>query len=379
MLNFERLLLEFKNLLAIESPSRKEGKLAYYLADLFFALGFKPYFDTSSEATGSEVGNLIVKVPGRVASPPLFFCAHLDTVGPCEGIEIFEENGVIRSNGKTILGADDKAGIAILLELVRTLKENEIPHPPLELVFTTAEEIGLLGAKNLAYHHLEAKYGFVLDSEAPEEVIHGAPSSYQFTIKVRGKAAHAGLEPEKGINAIKILAQIIAGLPTGRLDHETTMNIGKLNGGKYVNIVPDFAFVEGEMRSHDEEKLKNLMREVENKVQEVIENYPYKVEGLPSGKTLFTRVFKAFYIPEDDPLADLVKRAGLEANLNLTFKRKEGGSDANVFNERGLKCLILGTGMQKVHTTEEFILVKDLFKAARLVFEIVRLASENPL
>ena len=379
MINPERLLLEFKNLLQIESPSLKEGKLAYYLADIFEALGLKPFFDTSSEATGSEVGNLIVKIPGTISSSPLLFCAHLDTVGPCEGVEVIEENGIIRSNGKTILGADDKAGIVILVELVKALKETQIPHPPLEFVFTTAEEIGLLGAKNLDYHHLEAKMGFVLDSELPEEIIIGAPSSYQFVIKIKGKSAHAGLEPEKGINAIKILAQIITNLPTGRIDQETTMNIGKINGGKYINIVPDFAFAEGEMRSHNEEKLENLKKQIETTIKEVIETYPERSQELPSGEVNFTKVFKAFYIEEKDPLLELVKKAGERIGLTIRVKKKEGGSDANVFNERGIKCVILGTGMQKVHTTEEFIRIKDLLTSARLVFEIVKLCGENPL
>ncbi|MGC9017215.1 MAG: M20/M25/M40 family metallo-hydrolase [Caldimicrobium sp.] len=379
MINPERLLLEFKNLLQIESPSLKEGKLAYYLADIFEALGLKPFFDTSSEATGSEVGNLIVKIPGTISSSPLLFCAHLDTVGPCEGVEVIEENGVIRSNGKTILGADDKAGIAILVELVKALKETQIPHPPLEFVFTTAEEIGLLGAKNLDYHHLEAKMGFVLDSELPEEIIIGAPSSYQFVIKIKGKSAHAGLEPEKGINAIKILAQIITNLPTGRIDQETTMNLGKINGGKYINIVPDFAIAEGEIRSHHEEKLENLKKQIETTIKEVIETYPERSQELPSGEVNFTRVFKAFHIEEKDPLLEIVKKAGERIGLTMSLKKKEGGSDANVFNERGIKCVILGTGMQKVHTTEEFIRVKDLLTSARLVFEIVKLCGENPL
>ncbi|MGC8872483.1 MAG: M20/M25/M40 family metallo-hydrolase [Caldimicrobium sp.] len=379
MINPERLLLEFKNLLQIESPSLKEGKLAYYLADIFEALGLKPFFDTSSEATGSEVGNLIVKIPGTISSSPLLFCAHLDTVGPCEGVEVIEENGVIRSNGKTILGADDKAGIVILVELVKALKETQIPHPPLEFVFTTAEEIGLLGAKNLDYHHLEAKMGFVLDSELPEEIIIGAPSSYQFVIKIKGKSAHAGLEPEKGINAIKILAQIIINLPSGRIDQETTMNLGKINGGKYINIVPDFAIAEGEIRSHHEEKLENLKKQIETTIREAIESYPKRFQDLPSGEVNFTRVFKAFHIEEKDPLLEIVKKAGERIGLTMSLKKKEGGSDANVFNERGIKCVILGTGMQKVHTTEEFIRVKDLLTSARLVFEIVKLCGENPL
>lgn len=377
MIDIERLLLEFKTLLTIESPSKKEGKLAYYLADLFEALGFPSFFDKSGENTGSEVGNLIVKIPGKLNIPPLMFCAHLDTVGPCEGVEVIEEDGVIRSSGKTILGADDKAGIAVLVEIARVIKENDIPSPPIELVFTTCEEIGLLGAKYLDYRLIESKLGFVLDSENPHEVINRAPSSYQFLLKVYGKSAHAGLEPEKGINAIKLLAQVVVNLPTGRLDEETTMNIGKINGGAYVNVVPDLAFVEGEMRSHKEEKLQALKEEILKVTEEIIRNYPQKIGNLPDYKIVFTSVFQAFHIPEDSQEAKLLLEAGRRAGLELTFRKKEGGSDANVFNERGIKTFILGTGMQKVHTTEEYIKISDLIASARLTLEIIRVYSEN--
>lgn len=377
MIDIERLLLEFKTLLTIESPSKKEGKLAYYLADLFEALGFPSFFDKSGENTGSEVGNLIVKIPGKLNIPPLMFCAHLDTVGPCEGVEVIEEDGVIRSSGKTILGADDKAGIAVLVEIARVIKENDIASPPIELVFTTCEEIGLLGAKYLDYRLIESKLGFVLDSENPHEVINRAPSSYQFLLKVYGKSAHAGLEPEKGINAIKLLAQVVVNLPTGRLDEETTMNIGKINGGAYVNVVPDLAFVEGEMRSHKEEKLQALKEEILKVTEEIIRNYPQKIGNLPDYKIEFNSVFQAFHIPEDSQEAKLLLEAGRRAGLELTFRKKEGGSDANVFNERGIKTFILGTGMQKVHTTEEFIKISDLIASARLTLEIIRVYSEN--
>lgn len=377
MINEERLLLEFITLLKIESPSLKEGKLAYYLADLLSALGYSPFFDRSGEATGSEVGNLIVKIPGTIQSTPLLFCAHLDTVGPYENIEIIEEDNIIKSNGKTILGADDKAGIAILIEILRILKESYFPHPPLEFVFTTAEEIGLLGAKNLDFRHLEAQYGFVLDGENPEEAIVAAPSSYHFTLKVLGKSAHAGIEPEKGINAIKILSHIILNLPSGRIDSETTMNIGKVMGGNYVNIVPDLALIEGEIRSHNEEKLEKLKKEIEKITSEVVMNFPNKLNNLPSYELDFKKIFKAFSIPENEPIIKLLKNAGESIGLDIKFKRKEGGSDANVFNEKGIRSIILGTGMQKVHTTEEFIRKSDLIKAAKLVLQIIKFAGKN--
>lgn len=376
MIDPDRLALEFQTLLTIESPSKKEGKIAYYIADIFEALGYKCFFDRSAENTGSEVGNLIVKIPGTLPSDPIFFCAHLDTVGPCENPKIIFDKGIYRSNGRTILGADDKSGIAVLIEIAKVLKENIFPHPPIEFIFTTCEEIGLLGAKYLDYNLIDAKEGFVLDSENPSEVINAAPSSYQFRIEIKGKSAHAGLEPEKGINAIHILSKILADLPFGRLDEETTMNVGIIKGGNYINIVPDYAEAKGEMRSHKEEKLLELQNLLQNQFEKIISSYPAKDKNLPSGKIRFEKIFKGFNIPLNDPICKIVQKAGEKIGLNIVFKRKEGGSDANIFNENGLKCLILGTGMQKVHTTEEFIALKDLIITANLVLEIIKLKSE---
>ena len=376
MIDPDRLALEFQTLLSIESPSKKEGKLAYYLADIFRALEYRCFFDNSSEHTGSEVGNLIVKIPGTLPSNPIFFCAHLDTVGPCENPKIIFDKGIYRSDGRTILGADDKSGIAVLIEIAKVLKENIFPHPPIEFIFTTCEEIGLLGAKYLDYNLIDANEGFVLDSENPTEVINAAPSSYQFKIEIKGKSAHAGLEPEKGINAIHILSQILSNLPFGRIDEETTMNVGIIKGGNYINIVPDYAEAKGEMRSHKEEKLLKLQNLLQNQFKKIVSSYPVKDKNLPSGKIRFEKIFKGFNIPLNDPICKVVQKAGEKIGLNIVFKRKEGGSDANVFNEHGLKCLILGTGMQKVHTTEEFIRLKDLILTANLVLEIIKIKGE---
>ena len=376
MIDPDRLALEFQTLLTIESPSKKEGKLAYYLADIFKALEYRCFFDKSSENTGSEVGNLIVKIPGTLPSSPIFFCAHLDTVGPCENPKIIFDKGIYKSDGRTILGADDKSGIAVLIEVAKVLKENLFSYPPIELIFTTCEEIGLLGAKYLDYNLIDAKEGFVLDSENPNEVINAAPSSYQFKIEIKGKSAHAGLEPEKGINAIHILSKVLADLPFGRIDEETTMNVGIISGGGYVNIVPDYAEAKGEMRSHSEEKLSKLQKKIQSQLERVLSSYPKTEDNFPSGKVKFEKLFKAFNIPLDDPLCKVVQKAAEKIGLNAVFKRREGGSDANILNEAGLKCLILGTGMQKVHTTEEFIRLKDLILTANLVLEIIKTKSE---
>ncbi|NPA39373.1 MAG: M20/M25/M40 family metallo-hydrolase [Thermodesulfobacteria bacterium] len=377
MIDKDRLILEFENLVKIESPSRKEGAIAHYVADIFEALGYKCFFDKSAEATGSEVGNLIVKIPGSVPSSPLFFCAHLDTVGPCENPKVIFEDGIFRTDGRTILGADDKAAIAILIEVAKILKENALPHPPIEYIFTTCEEIGLLGAKSLDASLVDSREGFVLDSENPWEVINGAPSSYRFELKVKGISAHAGLEPEKGVNAIHALSQVISSLPTGRIDEETTMNIGVIRGGNFVNIVPDEAVAEGEIRSHQEFKLEELQKLIIERAKKIIEEYSLKREGFPKLFHHFEKIYSAFYIPPEDELCQLVKKAGEKIGLNMVFRRKEGASDANVFNEKGFKCLILGIGMQKVHTTEEYIALKDMIITTNLILEILRIKSES--
>jgi len=377
MVDKERLALEFVNLVKIESPSKKEGALAHYIADIFEALGYRCFFDKSAEATGSEVGNLIVKIPGSIPAPPVFFCAHMDTVGPCESPEVIFEDGIFRTDGRTILGADDKAAIAILIEVAKIIKDNTFAHPPVEFIFTTCEEIGLLGAKSLDTSLIDAKEGFVLDSENPWEVIIGAPSSYRFTVKVKGISAHAGLEPEKGVNAVHVLSQIISKLPTGRIDEETTMNIGIVKGGEFVNIVPEEAFAEGEIRSHQEFKLEELQKLIADEANNVAKTYPFRKDDFPKVFTSFEKIYTAFYIPPDDPLCKLVKKAAEGLGLNITFKRKEGASDANVLNEKGLKSLILGIGMQKVHTTEEYIALKDMIITAHLILEVLHLKSES--
>jgi len=375
MIDQHRLAIEFTNLVRIESPSKKEGALAHYIADIFEALGFRCFFDKSAEATGSEVGNLIVKIPGSAPVPPIFFCAHMDTVGPCENPKVIFEDGVFKTDGRTILGADDKAAIAILIEIAKVIKDNSFSHPPVEFIFTTCEEIGLLGAKNLDKSLIDAKEGFVLDSENPWEVIIGAPASYRFLIKTKGVSAHAGLEPEKGVNAVHVLSQIVSQLPTGRIDDETTMNIGIIRGGKFINIVPEEAFAEGEIRSHQNFKLEELQKLIIEKAEEVEKRYPFKKDGLPKVFTIFEKIYSSFYIPPEDPLCQLVKKAGENLGLKVCFRRKEGASDANVFNEKGFKCLILGIGMQKVHTTEEYITLKDMLITAHLLLEVLHLKS----
>jgi len=371
MINKERLAQEFLHLAHIESPSRHEGKIAEYLAREFRALGATCLFDDSASKTGSEVGNLIVKVPGTAPGPRLFFAAHMDTVEPALNPRITLKDGIFRSDGRTICGADDKSAIAALLEAARVLKEKDFPHPPLEIVFTTCEEIGLLGAKNLDYSLLESQFGYALDSEDPDELINRAPEAIRFRLEVIGLAAHAGLSPEKGINAIKVAGEALARVPLGRIDEETTANIGIIQGGTATNIVPEEVELLGEIRSHQHEKLEAVWEEILKTFQEVVEAHRRVGASRPALKFERQEDYPLMRVSEEHTVVRLAQQAAERLGRRLRVTFTGGGSDANIFNGRGLPCVILGTGMRQVHTTEEYLTLEDLVKTAALALQIV--------
>ncbi len=376
----QRLKDTFIQLAGIESPSRQEGPLAEIVAKIFSQeFGTEVLEDSSKGQTGSQTGNLIIRIPGKVNAPPVFFNAHLDTVEPCRGIHVLFKDGIFTSDGTTILGADDKAAIAILIEAARVLKETGLPHPPMEYVFTVCEEIGLLGAKALDTGLLQARAGYALDSIDPEVIINQAPCATRFTVKIIGRAAHAGLNPEHGINSIRLAAEAIARIPMGRLDPDTTANIGLIRGGKATNIVPAEVIVEGEVRSHREERL----REVQDKIlatfyKVVRENRSENSTGripeplLPLAQTEVRNDYPLMSVSEEHPLVTTAYNAAKSLGRNLRHEKTGGGSDANVFNGKGIATVIMGIGMQKVHTTEEYIRLDDMVSTTELVLEIIR-------
>jgi len=273
------------------------------------------------------------------------------------------EDGIIKQEGASVLGGDDKAGVAAILEAVEAIIEKGIPHPPLEVVFTISEETGLEGAKALDVSQLEAKAGFVLDGGEPQVAIISAPSHEQVTFFVRGKSAHAGVHPEEGINAIQLAAKAIAKMRIGRIDEETTANIGVIKGGKARNIVPDFVEVLGEARSRNEEKLKRQVEHMISCFEEV------KKEG---GDVIWKveREYNAFRLTSDSLPVQLLLSAGKRAGLSLRLEDGGGGSDANVFNERGIPSLIMGAGAHKPHSPEETINLQELESSALLLYNI---------
>jgi tripeptide aminopeptidase len=345
---------EFMALASMNSPSRREAPVAAYLVGKLRELGLEPLIDDSAPQTGSDTGNIIVRVPGNTAGPVILLGAHMDTVGPTEGMTPVLRDGVIYSNGETVLGADDKAGIAIILAVLAELRAENASHGDIEIVFSVQEEVGLFGVKYLNAD-LHAAYGYILDSsEDVGSIINQAPSKVDLDFVLEGKAAHAGVCPEKGINAIVAAASALARLRTGRIDAQTTLNVGVISGGKARNIVPDRVEVAIEVRSTDKEKLEREVRAVLAAFDEA---------AAASGARLTVKreePFEAFIIPESHPAVANAFRAARSIGIEPQLKPTGGGMDANIFNSRGLTCLGLGLGVADPHSPQEHIPVAQL-------------------
>ncbi len=374
-INRERLARTFTELCEIESPSRKEDGMSRYLQKQFSQLGAVDIIIDESEAiTGSETGNLIITIPGRNnATVPLLFACHMDTVGPTDGIEVVRDGDIFTSKGDTILGADDKSGIAALIELVSVLRESDTPHCPIELLFTTCEEIGLLGAKALDPTLLKSSYGYALDSTEKDTIITGAPAANRIKVTIQGLAAHSGLAPESGVSSLVIAAKAITRLKLGRLDSASTANLGVISGGSATNIVPERVEIQGEVRSHSPLLLEEHTRRIEKTFQDVVENWPVKDnQKKPTMVMDVKEDFPLMSLNEKEPVVQRLRRAAESLNRNLRFAIAGGGSDANIFSKRGLKTAIIPTGMTNVHTTNECVDLCDMVELTELLLALVK-------
>jgi len=378
MINRKRLAETFKFLVQIDSVSKEEGVIANEIKKILESLGAETFVDNAGDKIGGNSGNLIAKFKGNTKAPPLLLNAHMDTVEPGRGVKAVLENGTFTSDGTTILGADDKSAIAILLETLNILRENDLRYGPLELVFTVCEEIGLQGAKHLDLSAVTATYGFALDATDTEGIVNRAPSANHFEFTIHGKDAHAGAAPEKGINAISLASKAISKLELGRIDQETTCNIGIIEGGIATNIVPNLVKVKGEVRSHDEEKLNKITNEIVFSFNEVIENYK-KInpnDELPRVEINLKKDFPRTHIPDNHPVIKLATRAAENLGRKMKTKTTGGGADANIFFEKGIFTGVLGTGMRDMHTVRESIKLDDMVRTAELLLEIIRLHSQ---
>lgn len=367
MVNRDRMVKEFIELVKIDSTSRNEGNMAAVLRSKLEEMGMSAYEDEAGRIIGGNTGNLICTIKGSRNVPAILLMAHMDTVVPGEGKKPIIEGNTIRSDGTTVLGGDDIAGVECILEALRVLREKNIEHGDIQVVFTIAEEIGLLGSKNLDYSKIYAKYGFVLDGGGPiGTVAVKAPSHNQIDVVVKGKAAHAGMEPEKGINAVQIASEAISKMKLGRIDYETTANIGVIKGGQATNIVCDRVEIKAEARSRDENKLQEQTNHMHQCFKQAAEKYGGSVDFK------FNKEYPAYNIGENEPIISILKKAGSESGLNLKLEATGGGSDTNIINGKGIQAVDLSVGMEKVHSVEEQIDIDNMVKAAEFLVNIIK-------
>ncbi|HNP72764.1 MAG TPA: M20/M25/M40 family metallo-hydrolase [Kouleothrix sp.] len=352
MVNTERLLATFLDLVQIDNPSGGEGPIAAHIRGLLEGMGL--------EVAEDALHNLLARVPGE--GQPLLLNAHMDSVAPCHGVRPLVADGVVRSSGDTVLGADDLAGVAAIVEGLRATLEQGQPHRAAEIVFTVQEEVGLRGAAQFDTGALAAREGVTLDSGGDfGGITVGAPSQDSLYVLVQGRASHAGVAPERGVNAIVVAAEALAGMPLGRIDDETTANFGIIKGGAATNIVPDRVELWGEARSHDQEKLVAQVQAMVAAFEEAA-----RARGA-SVKIEIEHKYDAYRLALDLPIVQRVmaklRAMGHEPNPQISG----GGSDVNIFAQRNLQVVNVSVGYREIHSTGESIAVADLERAAELV------------
>ncbi len=382
MINTERLKRLFLDLVQIDSHSREEIEVANYIRTHLESQGAVVTMDNTAEKIGGNCGNMLARLSGPLEGQvePLLFCAHMDTVVPGKGVKPVEDGEIIRSSGDTILGSDDKSGIAAILEMLYVLQENSIPFGELEILFTVAEEVGLLGARSFDTSVIRSRRAYFLDNENVFSIGVGAPAAYRMTYNVIGREAHAGLAPEKGLSAILVAAKAIQNMPLGRIDEETTANIGVIEGGSATNIIAKLVTLRGEARSHNDAKLEKIVKAIRDALDKAAAESFVEVDG----KRYTARIeetrnleYKSFRIAESSPTYQLPAAAGREIGLNMEPEISGGGSDANIFNAKGIESVILGTGMRDVHTVKEHIRIEDLNNSARLLVNMIHLHHQS--
>ena len=352
-INQDRLVQHFIDLIKINSESRNEKAISEALAEQLTDMGFRVE-KLPVPVDISNGFNIYANLPGDLEGSILLSC-HMDTVTPGNDIEPVIENGIIRSAGNTILGGDDKSGIAAIMEAVRSIKEQGLKHKTIELAFTVHEEGGLHGSKHFDMSHVESRNGIVLDSGGPiGTIITVAPGQQNIKVNITGRPAHAGLAPEEGINALTVAADAITNMKLSRIDEETTANIGVVKGGLATNIVMPELFIEAEARSTNDDKLSAQVEHMVKTFEAAAEKHGADID------IVSTRAYNAFQLEDNDPLVEEVKAAFTEAGFEAQAKPTGGGSDANIFSEKGIKTVNLSTGMAKVHTTEEYIAITDM-------------------
>lgn len=368
MVNRTRLIKEFIKYVQIDSESYNEKKFADFLESELIGLGFLVETDNAGEVIGSNANNIIAYLKGDKDSEPIMFSCHIDTVKPGIGIKPQVEQEIICSDGTTILGSDDKSGIAVIFETIRIIRERNIKHGDIEVVFTICEEQGIKGSRYLDYSLIKSKRAVILDSGAnPGTIITRAPAKNKINVKIHGKSAHAGVRPEEGISAIEIASHAIYHMNLLRIDEETTANIGIIQGGNATNVVCSEVNIVAEARSLDNQKLEKQtihMRQCfENAAKKYCSSFQFDIEEL----------YRSYKFDDNDEFVLMLKNAYNNIGIETRTASTGGGSDANHFNTHGIKALNIGVGMKKSHTLEEHINIKDMIRVTNMLVELIKI------
>ncbi|SEP71417.1 M20/M25/M40 family metallo-hydrolase [Piscibacillus halophilus] len=371
--NQDRLIEEFMELVQVDSETKHEDKIAEVLKQKFTELGLSVQEDNAKEKTGHGANNLVFTLEGQDEGiTPIYFTSHMDTVVPGNGIKPSIDGDYIVSDGTTILGADDKAGIAAMLEAIKTIKKSGIQHGDIQFVITVGEESGLVGAKAFDSNLLKAKYGYAVDSNGQVgNIIVAAPTQAKLKITAKGKTAHAGVAPEKGISAITLAAKAIAKMPLGRIDEDTTANIGRFEGGKATNIVSDEAFILAEARSLDPEKLDAQLEKMKKACQEA------ETELGGSFDVDVQIVYPGYHHQDGDQVVEVAKTAAKRIGRESQLEKSGGGSDANIFAGLGVPTVNLCVGYENIHTTSERMPIGELVKMSEFIASIITEAANK--
>ena len=365
MINKDRLISFFNTILKINSPSKQEKDIISYLKTFLQDLGFNCYEDDTATITGGNANNLYGVLKGDPAKKTICFNAHTDTVKPTSNINIINDGKVIKTDGTTILGADDKAGVAIIIEAIHSIIENKVNHGDIYVLFTVQEEIGVSGAVNVNTDDFKPDYCFSFDTGQPVvSLVAGAPTHWLMKYKIHGKAAHAAYS-KGSINAISIAAKAISKLQTGQLDEDSCCNFGKITGGERFNIVPDYCEVWAECRSRNNDKADKIQNLITKTFEEECETAGAKLE-----KETYCG-YKAFNINENDPQFILAKNTAIEMGINPEIEYSLGGYDASIFNQKGMPTMVVSTGYEKMHTTEEYIITDQFIKACEYAYKLI--------
>lgn len=373
MINESRLVKLFLDLCSINAPALFEREVVAWTKAYLDSHGLEFFEDNAGEKIGGNANNLIVKVPGTLPNAPrIFLSAHFDTVEPTDGLIIEEVDGIFRSATDHILGGDDKGGMAPAIEAVFALRESGEPHGDIYLLLSVAEEIGLKGAAALDIQSLNLDFGYVLDTGPPVgSYVNRTANHDKMDVRIKGIPAHAGKDPEKGINAIQVLADAVQGMSLGRIDAETTANLGVVHGGTATNVVCAEVLVKAEARSTNAETLDRQIAHMKSKFEEAAKKWNAEIE------IDYKRHYNSYTISESEPVIEIAKRASQNLGLEPEMRTTLGGSDANIYNAAGVPTIVVATGMQKIHTHDEFISRADLVKTAELTLEILREAAKT--